>query len=148
MVTTKDVNCPYCILIIFFFLFFFFFFIFFFFFFFFFFFSQNWPLTFYYSPKVTGKVRLRVSSPWGLICTCTVCTDLSAPIGRVNIIQSNLELYIIQSNIDSSNTDGTFTMANSNSFLSPYEILPIVQENKYLRKFSYLIVKLYVVSTH
>ena len=28
-------------------------------------------------------------------------------------------------------------MTNSNSFLSPYEILPITQENKYLRKFSY-----------
>ena len=28
-------------------------------------------------------------------------------------------------------------MANSNSFLSPYEILPIAQEKKYLGKFSY-----------
>ena len=36
-------------------------------------------------------------------------------------------------------------MANSNSFLSPYEVLPIAQEseNKYLGKFSYFIVKLY-----
>ena len=34
------------------------------------------------------------------------------------------------------------------TFLSPYEILPIAQENKYLRKFSYFIVKLYVVCTH
>ena len=34
---------------------------------------------------------------------------------------------------NSSNTDGSFTMmANSNSFLSPYEILSIAQENKYL----------------
>ena len=45
----------------------------------------------------------------------------------------------IQSNLDGSNTDGSFTMANSNSFLSPYEILPIAQENKYLRKFSYFL---------
>ena len=37
----------------------------------------------------------------------------------------------IQSNLSSSNTDGSFTMANLNSFLSPYEILPIAQENKY-----------------
>ena len=44
--------------------------------------------------------------------------------------------------------DGSFTMANSNSFLSPNEILPIAQENKYLEKFSYCIVKLYVVCTH
>ena len=54
----------------------------------------------------------------------------------------------IQSNLDGSNTDGSFTMANSNSFLSPYEILLIAQENKYLGKFSYFIMKLYVVYTH
>ena len=54
----------------------------------------------------------------------------------------------IQSNLDGSNTDGSFTMANLNSFLSPYEILPIAQENKYLKKFSYFIVNLYVVCTH
>ena len=54
----------------------------------------------------------------------------------------------IQSNLDGSNTDGAFIMANSNWFLSPYEFLPIAQENKYLRKFSYFIVKLYVVYTH
>ena len=39
-------------------------------------------------------------------------------------------------------------MANSNLFLSPYEIYQIDQENKYLRKLSYLIMKLYVVCTH
>ena len=55
---------------------------------------------------------------------------------------------LIPKNLDGSNTDGSFTMANSNSFLSPYEILPIAQENKYLRKFSYFIVILYVVCTH
>ena len=54
----------------------------------------------------------------------------------------------VQSNLDGSNTDDSFTMAISNSFLSPYEILLIAQENKYLRKFSYFIVKLYVVCTH
>ena len=43
--------------------------------------------------------------------------------------------------------DGSFTMADSNSFLSPYEILPIALENKYLRKFYYFIMKLYVVCT-
>ena len=57
-------------------------------------------------------------------------------------------LLLLQSNLDGSNTDGLFTMANSNLFLSPYKILPIAQENKYLRKFSYFIVKLYVVCTH
>ena len=34
-----------------------------------------------------------------------------------------------------SNTDGSFTMADSNFFLSSYEILPIAPENKYLRIF-------------
>ena len=46
---------------------------------------------------------------------------------------------------NSSNTDGSFTMANSNLVFSPYEILPIAQENKQLGIFSYFIVKLYVV---
>ena len=52
---------------------------------------------------------------------------------------------ILQWNLNSSNTDGSFTMANSNLFLSPYEILPIDQENKFLRKLSCFIMKLYVV---
>ena len=46
-----------------------------------------------------------------------------------------LPVHFIQSNFDGSNTDGSFTMANSNSFSSPYEILLIAQENKYLRIF-------------
>ena len=51
-------------------------------------------------------------------------------------------------NLNSSNNDGSFTMGYSNSFLSPYEILPIAQENKYLGNFFYSIMKLYVVCTH
>ena len=47
-----------------------------------------------------------------------------------------------------SNFDGSFTMAYSNSFLSPYEIFPITQENKYWGKISNFIMKLYVVCTH
>ena len=31
----------------------------------------------------------------------------------------------IQLSLNSSNTDGSFTMANSNLFLSPYQIIPI-----------------------
>ena len=53
--------------------------------------------------------------------------------------------YHVQSNLNSSNTVGLFTMANSNSILSPYEILPLAQENKYLGKFSRLIMKSYCV---
>ena len=48
---------------------------------------------------------------WFVIVACICCLQL-------------------QSNLDSSNTDGSFTMANSNSFLSPYEILPIALKNK------------------
>ena len=55
---------------------------------------------------------------------------------------------LVQSNLNGSNTDGSFTMANSNSFLSPNEILPIAQENKYLGKLSYFIMTLYVVCIH
>ena len=59
-----------------------------------------------------------------------------------------LKMNQIQSNLDGSNTDGSFTMANSKTFLSPYKIHPIAQENKCLGKFSYFIMKLYVVCTH
>ena len=57
----------------------------------------------------------------------------------------NCGYFYIQSNRNSSNTDGLFAMANSNSFLSACKTLPIVQENKYFSKFSYFIMKLYVV---
>ena len=60
----------------------------------------------------------------------------------------NKKNIYIQSNLDSSNTDGSFTMVYSNSFLSPYGTFPIAQDKKYLGKFSYFIVKLYVVCTH
>ena len=43
-----------------------------------------------------------------------------------------------------SNTDGSFTMDDSNSFFSLYKILPIAQENKYLMfLFSYYIMQLF-----
>ena len=47
-----------------------------------------------------------------------------------------------------SNPDSSFTVDDSNSFFSPYKILPIAQENKYLEIFSYFIMELYVVCTH
>ena len=59
-----------------------------------------------------------------------------------------MSTHNIQSDLNSLKTDGSFTMANSNLFLSPYEILLIAQENKYLREFSYFIMKLYVMCTH
>ena len=39
--------------------------------------------------------------------------------------------YCIQYNLDGSNTDGSFTVDDLNSFLSPEEILSIAKENKY-----------------
>ena len=38
----------------------------------------------------------------------------------------------IQYNLNGSNTDGSFTVDDLNFFFSPYKILPIAQENKYL----------------
>ena len=38
----------------------------------------------------------------------------------------------LQYNLNGSNPDGSFTVDDSNSFFSPYKILPIAQENKYL----------------
>ena len=58
------------------------------------------------------------------------------------------KLKIVQSNLNSSNTDGSIKIAYSNSFLSPYEVLLIAQENKYLETFSYSIMKLYAVCIH
>ena len=54
----------------------------------------------------------------------------------------------IQYNLNGSNTDGSLTVDDSNSFFSPYKVLPIAQENKYLGFFSYFIMELYVVCTH
>ena len=54
----------------------------------------------------------------------------------------------IQYNLNGSNSDGSFTVDDSNSFFNPYKILPIAQENKYLGIFSYFIMDLYVVCTH
>ena len=54
----------------------------------------------------------------------------------------------VQYNLNGSNTDGSFTVDDSNSFFSPYKILPVAQENKYLGFFSYFIMELYVVCTH
>ena len=53
-------------------------------------------------------------------------------------------LLYIQYNLNGSNPDGSFTVDDSNSFFSPYKILPIAQENKYLG----IIMELYIVCTH
>ena len=57
-------------------------------------------------------------------------------------------LRIIQYNLNGSNTDGSFTVDDSKSFFSPYKILPIAQENKYLGMFFLFHHGIYVVCTH
>ena len=47
------------------------------------------------------------------------------------------------------NNGVSFTLDDSSySYLSPYEILPTAPVNKYLRKISYFVMKLYVGYTH
>ena len=59
-----------------------------------------------------------------------------------------IKFFLLQYNLSGSNTDGSFTVDDSNSFFSPYKFHPIAQENKYLGIFSYFIMELYVVCTH
>ena len=49
----------------------------------------------------------------------------------------------LRSRLNSTNTGGSFTMANSNSFFVPTKFYPIAQENKYLEKLSYFIMELF-----
>ena len=55
-------------------------------------------------------------------------SGLSVPTLNVNTV------LLIQSYLNSSNIDSSFTMANSNSFVSPYEILPTAQTKKQKQK--------------
>ena len=75
-------------------------------------------------------------------------TSIALPALLYSWAKKTVNQIYIQVNYNSSNTDGLFTMANSNSFLSPYEILPVAQEKKYLGNFLYFIMKLYVVYIH
>ena len=62
-----------------------------------------------------------------------VCGYLCACLSVELCVRTSFPSHI-QSNLNSSNTDGSFTMANSNSFLSPYELLTIAQENQIFRE--------------
>ena len=44
----------------------------------------------------------------------------------------NDKKYTLRYNLNGSNPDGSFTLDDSKYFFSPYKILPIAQENKYL----------------
>ena len=62
----------------------------------------------------------------GFVCSSECCRWWT----MFFICGSSWTSSILQSNLNRSNTDGSFTMAESNSFLSPYEILPIAPEKK------------------
>ena len=51
---------------------------------------------------------------------------------RVHVNKTGTSSHELQYNLNGSNPDGSFTLDDSNSFLSPYKILPTAQENKYL----------------
>ena len=55
---------------------------------------------------------------------------------------------MLHSNLNSSNTDGSFTMVNSNSFLSPTKFFRQLKKTNTLGIFSYHFIKLYVVCTY
>ena len=55
-------------------------------------------------------------------------TKSSAITNRLSITLTDL---IIDHRLASLTGDGSFTVADSKSFLSPYEVRPMVQENKY-----------------
>ena len=61
-------------------------------------------------------------------------SPLDFEITRVDCMWDTFALihYHIELNFNNSNTDWSFTMADSNSFLSSLNSLPIAQENKYL----------------
>ena len=48
-------------------------------------------------------------------------------------------LFQIQYNLNGSNPNGSFTQDDSYSFFSPYKILPIAQENKYIGFFLFFL---------
>ena len=63
-------------------------------------------------------------------------------IGGYLHFKTNGNQFYIQYNLNGSNPDSSFTLDDSNSFFSPYKILPIAQEKKYLGIFSYFIMEL------
>ena len=87
-------------------------------------------------------------------CTSTyqICR-IEEKINRTTIFHKRIckltpEVRDIQQNLNSSNSDGSFTVDDSNSFFSPYKLLPPIAQEKYVMIFSYFIIELYVVCTH
>ena len=70
---------------------------------------ETWPSTYFFKPQLLFDTVLYVDTT-------------KARIDQ--IVSLHLE-----SNLNSSNPDGLFTMADANLFFSPYEILPIASEN-------------------
>ena len=79
-------------------------------------------------------------------CTDSKLAKLGKKLIPYDIRDTLPRIYKVQYNLNSSNPDGSFIMASSNSFLNPYEILRSAQN--YIGKFSHFIIKLYVVYTN
>ena len=73
-------------------------------------------------------VTYSVSSDACIIFQSTSYIYISNAIKKSQIHQ----YFNIQYNLNGMNTDGAFTLDDSNSFFSPYKILSIAQQNKYL----------------
>ena len=110
---------------------------------------QSCPLRWLPCPQGCGNIMLELSFPcaqvrnFNLLILGQGLQYFIALAKRSVLIMKN-----IQYNLNGLNTDGLFPMDDSNSFFSPYKILPIAQENKYLGIFSYFIMELYVLCTH
>ena len=76
----------------------------------------------------TKRRETAIDKPRCIDIVSTLCACLDGK--HKEALRKIFEIYnTFKSILDSSNTDGLYTMANSSSFLSPYEILPIAPEN-------------------
>ena len=93
-----------------------------------------------------GQVSVKRSYDMYEPNTCNTCSLHEVEVTLSGLTDLLLGMHALQYNLNGSNLDGSFTMDDSNSFFSPYKILPIANENKYLGIFfSYFIMELYVV---
>ena len=100
-------------------------------------------------PAWGGRIRNLLITSWTRIhMVCIVRKHTLRVLIRTQASGEYHNDILIQYNLNGSNPDGSFTADDSNYFFSPYKILPIGQENKYLGTFSDFIMELYVVFTH
>ena len=79
-------------------------------------------------------IRQRTLLPRAISDHSLYCLPLRCVFAHIGAEDFSNFSFKLQSNFSERNTDSLFTMAGTNLFLSPWEILSIAQENKYLRK--------------